>query len=291
VTTITDDDPAPVAPTFTGTAAADTFTATSSANWTINGAGGNDTLSGAGGNDYLIGGDGDDRFLYTGAANGFDSIDGGAGVDRIVASGTNTVIGLTSTTSVPNSLTSITAIDGVVGGNTRISGSAGNDTMNFNGVTLNNIVGVDGGDGNDTLLGAILGDILLGGAGNDFLAGREGADRLTGGTGIDTFDYNANSELTNDRILDFISDAAAGPGLGDIIDLSGIDAGTATGNEAFTWIGSAAFSGAAGGQLRYFFDSATNSTTIQINTDADISSDGSLRLDGQIQLQATDFVL
>ena len=49
---------------------------------------------------------------------------------------------------------------------------------------------VDGGDGDDTLLGGNGADVLAGGAGNDFLDGNQGADTLSGGDGNDTFQWD-----------------------------------------------------------------------------------------------------
>ena len=88
---------------------------------------------------------------------------------------------------------------------------------------------------------------------------------------------------TTDRIKDF-SHAQ-----GDQIDLHNLDANTnAGGNQAFSWIGNAAFSGAAG-QLRYNW--AGNTTVITGDTDGDGTADFALWLTGQIGLVAGDFVL
>ncbi|HEX8239800.1 MAG TPA: M10 family metallopeptidase C-terminal domain-containing protein, partial [Allosphingosinicella sp.] len=74
------------------------------------------------------------------------------------------------------------------------------------------------------------------------------ADILTGGGGADSFRYKLvtdSSASATDHILDFTSGT-------DKIDLSRIDANTGlAGDQAFTWIGSGAFTGVAG-QLRVF---------------------------------------
>ena len=105
-----------------------------------------------------------------------------------------------------------------------------------------------GGAGNDTLLGGRGADKLLGEAGTDTLQGGFGADTLTGGTEADTFRFDdvADSRLSSgfDTITDFVAGV-------DKINLSQVDANAPTdANEAFTFIGSAAFSGVAG-QLRF----------------------------------------
>jgi Ca2+-binding RTX toxin-like protein len=100
-----------------------------------------------------------------------------------------------------------------------IQGMAGDDTL-------------QGGDGDDTLSGGDGNDVLRGGLGNDVLSGGAGADR---------FVFGNNALGFTDRILDF--DRAEG----DRIVLRGIDADTSTtADDAFTFIGYAAFTGTAG---------------------------------------------
>jgi Ca2+-binding RTX toxin-like protein len=123
----------------------------------------------------------------------------------------------------------------------------------------------------NTLTGDALRDLMRGGAGNDVISGREsddtlvggtGADALAGGTGRDVFDFDRFNEIgratgARDRIIDF----EQGPNqrVIDRIDLRNIDANTRTtapGNQAFEFIGTAAFTGNAGdtlmrGELRF----------------------------------------
>lgn len=80
------------------------------------------------------------------------------------------------------------------------------------------------------------------------LIGGGSADQLIGGRNADTFIFEAprNSGLrpAADRIVDFQSGI-------DTLDLTAIDAGARSpGNQAFDFIGAAAFSGVAG-ELRY----------------------------------------
>ena len=162
----------------------------------------NDTILGSGGNDILSGGAGNDIFQFSGTANGFDAVDGGIGTDTISALANATVIGLSSVTGVET--ISAGTFTGVY-----ITGSANADTLDFSGVTLTNIVRVEGGAGNDTLIGNAAINTLWGGLGNDridggagndnlqgddgddVLIGGSGNDVLNGGVGIDTVDYSA----------------------------------------------------------------------------------------------------
>lgn len=155
-------------------------------------------------------------------------------------------------------------------GNDFLSGGNGNDT-------------ISGGSGNDTLLGGNGADVLNGGAGADILRGGLGADRLTGGSGADVFVFNTLAEATGDRILDFSRSA------GDRIQLDVIDANAAlAGNQAFKFIGTAGFSGAAG-ELRYAVGATT--TTIAADTDGDRAVDLRIILEGQHTLIANSFIL
>jgi Ca2+-binding RTX toxin-like protein len=125
--------------------------------------------------------------------------------------------------------------------------------LTVNGSTLQSYetMEVDGSgetDGNLGLYGGAAADILIGGSGADILYGGAGADSLTGGAGADKFRYDLVSHSTasaTDSITDFVSGT-------DKFDLTLIDAKTnVSGNQAFTWIGSSAFSNVAG-QLRVF---------------------------------------
>lgn len=152
-------------------------------------------------------------------------------------------------------------ITGYNDGTNRIYGFDGNDSLT--GGALADFI--DGGNGNDTLDGK---------AGNDTLLGGLGADSLYGGLGNDIFDYNIVSEspvgVGRDVIRDF---AGAGAATGDKIDLTTIDANSLlAGNQAFSWIGGAAFT--ASGQLRY------SGGVLQGSTDADAAAEFEIQLVG-----------
>ncbi|HTU11687.1 MAG TPA: calcium-binding protein [Allosphingosinicella sp.] len=161
---------------------------------------------------------------------------------------------------------------------------------------------IDGETGADRISGWVGNDVLLGGAGNDRIAGEDGADKLSGGLGADTllggsggdtFVFGGTGDsrtlsmrsdggkLRPDMIGDFLSGT-------DRIDLSAIDANRATGaNDAFAFIGTAAFGGMAG-QLRY----ALAGGVMRIEGDVD----GDARADFAIMaitptIQASDFIL
>jgi Ca2+-binding RTX toxin-like protein len=133
----------------------------------------------------------------------------------------------------------------------------------------NRIEGLNGNDeifgrgGNDTLIGGANNDVIKGGLGNDTINGGANKDTMDGNAGVDTFQYNALAESgTVAATRDLIQGFALGAG-GDKINVSAIDAQAGTaGNQAFTFIGNAAFS--AEGQIR--FDVVAGHTIIEINT-------------------------
>ncbi|HET9639166.1 MAG TPA: hypothetical protein VFP12_08155 [Allosphingosinicella sp.] len=145
---------------------------------------------------------------------------------------------------------------------------------------------VFGRDGHDTIQGMAGDDDLYGEAGNDVLTGGAGADRLTGGLGKDNFTYNLVSDSTaalRDQILDFSRSQ------NDKISLSAIDANSNAGNnQAFAFIGTAAFSNVAG-QLRY--ETSGGVTIISGDVNGDGVADLQILVSGSLALVASDFVL
>jgi serralysin len=286
----------------TGTAAGDTMNGTAG-NDIVYGLGGNDWIHlHHGGNDTVYGGDGNDVIFYRGTLTPADTIDGGAGIDQIVFQG-NYSAGLTLWTGIVaiESYAFLSAADNRFGG-----GGAG--PYNFSIVTINETVPagqnfafdgsglgttetmtIDGAaetDGALSLYGGWGPDTLSGGAGADTIQGSVGADILTGRGGNDTFKYRTANDSTaaaSDNITDFRS--------GDIINLSIVDADAGVaGNQAFSWIGTSAFSGVAG-QLRVQQQTGNN-WLVQGDVDGNGTADLSLALNSADahSLTAGDFV-
>ena len=75
----------------------------------------------------------------------------------------------------------------------------------------------------------------------------------------------------------------------DRIHLGDVDANSAlAGDQAFAFIGSGVFTGVAG-QLRY--QQISGNTYVQGDTDGDGDADFWVRLDGQHNLQGSDFII
>ncbi|MEK0085509.1 Calx-beta domain-containing protein [Benzoatithermus flavus] len=139
--------------------------------------------------------------------------------------------------------------------------------------------------GADKLYGWGGDDRLEGGDGNDRLQGHAGADTLVGGAGADRFIYAAAGDSTAtamDHIVDF-SQAQ-----GDKIDLAALDANPGvTGDQAFGFIGTAAFTGV--GQVRYA--TVDGHTQVEVNLDSDRTPELVFQIDQVIALKAGDFIL
>jgi Ca2+-binding RTX toxin-like protein len=254
----------------------------------LKGFGGDDVITGGLGADTMIGGDGSDTYYV-------DNVD-----DNIIegeAAGTDTVYA-----SVDYVLSAGVERLYLTGNAHEGTGNAGANEIWGNG-NDNVLVGLDGSDilnggaGHDTLAGGDMNDILLGGDGDDMmnggasvdvLTGEMGRDVLTGGTGLDFFVWNkANETGLTEGTADVITDFNIAEG--DRINLATIDADVyAPGNQAFTFIGMAAFSGAPG-EIRYYHSGGN--TYIEMQTGTSVDVEGVIRLDGILDPEASWFIL
>jgi len=234
----------------------------------LNGGGGDDQLFGGANNDTLIGGAGEDT-LYGGANN--DTLRGGQGDDILYGDeGNDRLFGATGDDlgygGLGNdSLEGGSGEDTLYGddGDDRLIGNAGDDRL-FGGIGADGLFGragddalfgedgndsLYGGGGDDVIDGGANNDLIYGGTGDDTITGGLGADQMYGGAGADEFRFFDSAESgvttsTRDRIFAFDP-------LEDLINLAPMDANAVlAGNQAFVWIGAAAFGNVAG-QLRY----------------------------------------
>ncbi len=193
-------------------------------------------------------------------------------------------------------------------------GRAGNDTYHVN--HLGDVVSEAGGGTADTILasvGVTLGatsgieflaaatgagglpltgnefaNTITGGDGNDMIVGAGGADFVVGGLGADIFVLLALTDSTVDLSgQDTIDDFSALAG--DLIGLKTLDADIGEiGNQAFTFIGAAAFSGSAG-ELRA--EVVGGATLVSGDVNGDSAADFAIRLTGSHALTGANFTL
>ncbi|HLF20864.1 MAG TPA: calcium-binding protein, partial [Aestuariivirga sp.] len=200
---------------------------------TLSGLGGDDVLEGRASSDSLSGGLGNDTASYAHAGAGLLANLANPGVNTGDATGD-------TYTSIEN-----------------LTGSALADTLTGDG-TNNKL---SGGKGADTLRG-------VGGA--DTLTGGADKDAMTGGAGPDIFVFDKTSESVVGAARDTIADFNAGSATTSVdrIDLRNIDAKTGVaGNQAFSFIGTSAFSGIKG-QLRIFLSGSTTIVSGDVNGDS-----------------------
>lgn len=255
---------------------------------TFYGGAGADTLNGNDGDDLLYG-EGDHDVLNGGS--GIDAMAGGLGNDTYIVDGSQDTVTEQMNEGIDQVLVSLASYTLT----NYVENLTFNGSGNFQGTgnSLGNVM--TGGDGDDTLNGLGGPDNLYGGLGNDTLnagdgedtvIGGEGADILSGGGGNDVYRFSSASETGTgagaDRIVDFAW-------FYDKVDLRGIDADSGTaGDQAFSFIGTAAFSGVAG-QLRYAFDGTD--TWLQADRDGDGVADLEIVFTGNHTLAASDFYL
>jgi len=256
---------------------------TSTLAFTGTGNGAANTLTGGTGNDTLMGGDGNDT-LDGGA--GSDSMIGGAGNDTYVVSVATDIIVEGIDTGVDLVRTALGSY--TLAANVENLTYTGTGAFSGSGNELNNII--TGGNGGDTLNGLAGNDTLIGSLGNDVLNGGAGVDTLTGNDGADRFVFSTLTDSGLSAALrDLITDFTSGS---DRIDLSALDANASVaGNQAFTWRGTGAITGAA--QVNMAYDAASSTTVISANVDSDLNADITLALAGNYTaaLAAIDFVL
>jgi hypothetical protein len=162
--------------------------------------------------------------------------------------------------------------------------AAGVPTANVVSATTGNVWAIASGSKPTTIFGnGIVGEDLQAGAGETNFVGGAGAQHLYGGQGV-----NIVTELAMSDGGD--SMAGFNPAK-DVIDLSHIDANlTTAGVQNFTFIGTAAFTG-AGAQVRYQLDPTRNVTTVQVALAGDKSADLTITLMGLLPLTAANFAL
>ena len=159
------------------------------------GGAGNDSLTGGTGNDQAFGQTGNDRMIWN-PGDGSDLNEGGDGVDTVEVIGGDvseafSAEGVGGRVLFKRIDPAPYTID--IGGSEKLVLNAkGGDDSFFGGTGLAALTAftVDGGAGNDTLVGTDGADTLVGGDGNDFVDGNAGIDVGLLGAGDDVFRWD-----------------------------------------------------------------------------------------------------
>jgi Ca2+-binding RTX toxin-like protein len=155
----------------------------------------NDTLTGGDADDFVYGESGNDRMIWN-PGDDTDFNEGGAGSDTVEVNGGN---GTEVFTVTANGLRvrfdrldpAPFSIDIGTSENLVLNANGGDDSFSATGNLAALIkLTVDGGTGNDTLLGSNGNDQLNGGDGNDFIDGQQGNDTAFLGAGNDVFQWD-----------------------------------------------------------------------------------------------------
>jgi Ca2+-binding RTX toxin-like protein len=155
-------------------------------NDTLTGGDADDQVFGQGGNDRMIWNPGDDTDLNEGAG-GTDTVEvnGGGGAEQFTTTANGTRVRFDRLDPAPF------AIDIGTSENLVLNANGGDDRFSATGNLAALIkITVDGGTGNDNLLGSNGIDVLLGGDGNDFVDGQQANDVGFLGAGNDTFQWD-----------------------------------------------------------------------------------------------------
>ncbi|RAU20961.1 hypothetical protein CU669_15320, partial [Paramagnetospirillum kuznetsovii] len=169
----------------------------------------NDTITGGAGADTMYGGVGNDVFKVSGTTDGVgDYYDGGSGQDTILGGTGNDTIYVTNNLG---NIHSIELIDGGTGTNI-IQATASSETLDFSGMTLKNIISIDAGGGNDTVIGSAGADTIQAGAGDDTvvaIGGQTTGDVYDGGSGYDVLSVELSpaqyTTAVRTELMDFMS--------------------------------------------------------------------------------------
>ncbi len=188
----------------------------------------NDTLTGGDGDDQVFGEAGNDRFVWN-PGDDTDLNEGGSEIDTVEVNGGNGA----EVFSVTANGTRVRfdridpapfALDIGTCENLVLNANGGNDSFSCAGNLAALIqITVDGGAGDDTLLGSNGADLLLGGDNNDFIDGQQGNDVVFLGAGDDVAQWDpgdGNDTIEGQAGIDRLE--FNGANIGEIYELSAV---------------------------------------------------------------------
>lgn len=222
-----------------------------------------------------------DQFFFSGSHVGDGNlVDGGDEDDTLQVTGRGAFIHLGEGTALIGPAGETIFYTATVISIENLMGSSGHNI--FVGTDGENLLSAGAGD--DLLSGRGGADSLVAGDGNDTVVGGRGADTIGTGRGEDIIRFDRLVESrpdAPDKVYDFSER--------DTMDLSRIDADVVhDGNQAFSFIGDADFSGQPG-ELR--FEKKAADLVVSADADGDRSADFAVYLWDAEALTASDFIL
>jgi Ca2+-binding RTX toxin-like protein len=186
----------------------------------------NDTLTGGDAADQVFGQSGNDRMIWN-PGDDTDLNEGGAGTDTVEVNGGGGAEVFTTTANGTRVRfdrldPAPFAIDIGTSENLVLNANGGNDSFSATGNLAALIkITVDGGAGDDTLLGSNGIDVLIGGDGNDFVDGQQGNDSAFLGAGDDVFQWDPGDGSDTVEGQDGVDTMLFnGSGIGEIFEAS-----------------------------------------------------------------------
>jgi hypothetical protein len=232
---------------------------------TVNGTAGDDTYhvtpAGIGAGSFTRQGvGGSPLFTYTGVGGGATFAGGAGGFDLldVVGNASNNIVSASSSSVVMDG-SNVAVGSGIE--RLDVTTLSGNDQIFLTAFTaISNSTHVDGGDGDDTIVGTPFDDHIDGGAGDDILVGGSGGDTVLGGDGNDQFgDPLVRDLAANDPGNDAFFGGAGSdlffwdPGDGD----DQVEGGAGDADQLF-------FSGNAGAEQFFLFGDVNNPARLRL---------------------------
>jgi Ca2+-binding RTX toxin-like protein len=132
-------------------------------------------------------------------------------------------------------------------------------------------------------------DTIIGNDLDNTINAGNGADTVWGGAGSDVLVFSRGGDMDGGGKVDVYMDFEHGA---DRFDLKLVDANEMqSGDQAFVFVGEAAFGSSKPGEMRSVYDATGNVTRIELNTDSDINADYAFHVDGRHSFVAADFIL
>jgi Ca2+-binding RTX toxin-like protein len=170
-----------------------------------------------------------------------------------------------------------------------VNGLGGDDVISAASLTATVSITLDGGDGNDTIIGSAIADTIIGGNGNDYLIGQGGDDTLIDGSGLNTLQGGTGNDRYavqsvddtvfefagegTDEVQTFLSSYTLRPNVENLVFVNGTFSHTGVGtfeNNRFTGAsGNDTFTGGGGADVFDYRQASTGKDTI---TDFDASN-------------------